>query len=623
MSFWEKNMEALHVRDDDFYKKIQKLYEEREVRIDCENTFVVEKAKDGTDILGIVRDGRKIMLNSTYRPKDEAEKFVGKIIWTENSITVFFGLGNGQIVSEIQNKINKEATLLVYEPCKELFFFTMEQFDLTPIIEDTRVAFFVGGIDDELFSFNLNLLMNNVNLSVTTLKAHPKYQDLYPEEYHFVKGKFEACRESALTNLNTMIQRNRLMTENAIANIPFLLKSKASADFIGKIPEDIPAIIVSGGPSLDKNYEVLKQAKGKAVIIAMDRTVRFLLDRGIVPDVFCSLDYNKNPELFRDERVKDIPFFYMAELSNLVMNIVGDRNLIYGTGDMDFYDDLIRSYGKQPIIIPVGGSVATFAYGFARTLGFKRTILVGQDLALTGGKVYSGGWVNMRAEAEEYEHRMVPGNVEEMVETRGDFYIYLLWFQNAVQEAKGHMEVINATEGGAKIEGTIVMTLQDAVDQYCTKEYDFHTLYDSIDYIFPQDNLSEVQEILKKRREEIVKLKKVAKETTEAARRCGVLTERGDSGKEFKEKNRLLAKTSKQFEEEPAALLLGKYVENHLLENDIDLYVFEDDNQKEMLRLYEKLEKDYQMIYENVDGLIEKYDSMLEDLSRRISGEEE
>lgn len=611
MSYWQKNMDALLIRDEDFYHKITECKEQRE---DTEDSYIVEQARDGSNILGLIRDGKKIMLNSTYRPEEEANKYVGKIFLTENSITILFGLGNGQIASKIQEKINEEATLLIYEPSKELFFFVMEHFDLTSVIEDNRVAIFVNGIEDDLLNFNLQLLLTNVNVGVTVLKTHPKYKDLYPEEYERVRTIYEACRESALTNLNTMIQKNRLMTVNAIANIPYLLKSKLSTDFIGKFPEDIPAIIVSGGPSLDKNYEVLKQAQGKAFIIAMDRTIRYLLDRGIVPDMCCSLDYNKNPELFRDDRVKDIPFLYMAELSHTVMDIVGDRNLIYGTSDMDFYDDLIRRYGKEPIIIPVGGSVATFAFGFVRTMGFKRTILVGQDLALTGGKVYPGNLYNGRAEADEYEHRMVPGNVEEMVETRGDFYIYLLWFNNAVKEAEKYMEVINATEGGARIDGTKVMSLQEAVGRYCTHEFDFKKLYDDTDYIFPQNHLEEVYTLLREYREQIAKLKKVAKDTAEAARRCGVLTERGDLGKEFKAKNRILAKNCEIFEKEQAGLLLSKYVENHMLQNDMDLYVTEDDNKDEMLRLYNKLEKDYLLMSENVDGLLEHYDAMLKNL---------
>lgn len=616
MSFWSKNLEALRQHDNDLYKKIQNC----DIGINKDNQqFVIEQARDGSDILGVVCGERKVMLNSTYRPEDEAVKFAGKIQLTENSITVLVGLGNGRIVSEIMKKLNKEAILFIYEPSLELFFYVMEHFDLTSIIQDERVGLFVEGIDEDVLANNLSFVLSNINVGVTVLEAHPKYKELFPAQFEKAQKIFKECRESELTNLRTLIQRSRLMTENAIANIPYFLRSKLSTDYIGKFPEDVPAIIVAGGPSLDKNYEVLRQAKGKSLIIAMDRTARYLLDKGIAPDLVCALDFNKNPDLFKDERLKDIPFLYMPDLSHRVMDIVNGNKLIYGTGDFKLYDSLIRQYGKSPITIPVGGSVATFAFGFARSMGFKRTILVGQDLALTEGKVYSGGWENKRAEAEEFEHLMVPGNVEEMVETRGDFYIYLIWFNQAVKEAEGYMEVINATEGGAKIEGTKVMTLQEAVHSYCTTECDVSAIFEAADYIFPQDNLGEVYNILEKKKQEIRRLKKTAKEASEAARRCIVLTKRGDSGKEFKEKNKILSRTGKLFDEDVAASLVNKYTESLLLQQDMDLYVAENDNEKEMLRLYNKLEYDYNVVYENIDGLLERYDAMLDSIKENYN----
>ena len=48
------------------------------------------------------------------------------------------------------------------------------------------------------------------------------------------------------------------------------------------------------------------------------------------------------------------------------------------------------------------------------------------------------------------------------------------------------------------------------------------------------------------------------------------------------------------------------------MEEDLDLYVTKDDNQEEMIRLYRKMEKNYQYIYEKADDVILFYDGMLE-----------
>ena len=617
MMYWDKNLQALRKKEEALYEKV---VNKDNTNQDKKYELFMNQAKDGSDILGIIKDGKSVSLNSTYRPDEEAVKFAGKIQLTENSITVLVGMGNGRIASEILNKLNKEALLLIYEPSFQIFQFVMEHFDLTELIADKRVLFFIESINESSFASDLSYCLTSVNVGVTVLEVHPKYRELFPERYQWCKNVFEDCREMELVNLQTKILRNRLMVQNAISTIPYFLHSKLSTDLIGKFPKDMPAIIVAGGPSLDKNYEVLRQAKGKALIIAVDRVAKFLLDRGIEPDLFCSLDYSKNLALFEDDRLKNIPLLYIPDVRNQVLEVLQSNKLIYAAGNHRLYDWLIQQQGKSPMDLPYGGSVATLAFSFVACMGFQRTILVGQDLALSGGVTYAGGWQSGRIQEEEYNRKMVPGNVEEWVETRGDLYVYLQWFKQAVSEVD--MEVVNATEGGARIDGTKVMTLQEAVDSYCNKEYEVAAIFDKEEMIFPQDNLKEVYSLLSEKLNEIKKIKNKAKDAKEYARRCKVLAERNDYGKEFKEKNRSLSRIGEFFENDIAASLVNAYVESELLELDMDLYVTEDDNQQEMLRLYQKLEYDYNIVYEKIDELIESYSTMLLQLRKELEIDE-
>ncbi len=81
---------------------------------------------------------------------------------------------------------------------------------------------------------------------------------------------------------------------------------------------------------------------------------------------------------------------------------------------------------------------------------------------------------------------------------------------------------------------------------------------------------------------------------------------------EFKEKNKSLSQTTALFDESAVASLLSSYAEGLLVEEDLDLYVTKDDNQEEMIRLYHKMEKNYQYIYEKADDVMLFYDGMLE-----------
>ena len=71
--------------------------------------------------------------------------------------------------------------------------------------------------------------------------------------------------------------------------------------------------------------------------------------------------------------------------------------------------------------------------------------------------------------------KMVPGNVEEKVPTRPDFDHYRIWFEDFIARWKNmypNFRVINATEGGAKIKGTEISTLKEAIEKECKIEAD-------------------------------------------------------------------------------------------------------------------------------------------------------
>ncbi|MGB4373702.1 MAG: hypothetical protein WBI93_09015, partial [Halanaerobiales bacterium] len=59
--------------------------------------------------------------------------------------------------------------------------------------------------------------------------------------------------------------------------------------------------------------------------------------------------------------------------------------------------------------------------------------------------------------------------------TRNDFYYYLVWFNRMISGLKNIDKdkiFIDATEGGARIEGTELMSLEEVINVYCQEEID-------------------------------------------------------------------------------------------------------------------------------------------------------
>ena len=88
-------------------------------------------------------------------------------------------------------------------------------------------------------------------------------------------------QERALSMQMTVYSFAELWASNGCANLTALAKWPSVAKLAGAF-EGIPAIILSPGPSLSKNVELVKPLKGKVLIIAYTRTLSALAKVGLV-----------------------------------------------------------------------------------------------------------------------------------------------------------------------------------------------------------------------------------------------------------------------------------------------------------------------------------------------------
>ena len=122
-----------------------------------------------------------------------------------------------------------------------------------------------------------------------------------------------------------------------------------------------------------------------------------------------------------------------------------------------------------------------------------------------------------------------------MVTTRPDWYNFLKWYEEALlsmKKAREDIRVIDATEGGAKIHGTEIMTLQNAIDE-CKDEngdlpnYDFEKELEKLDYFL---NDEEYKQLCLNHKKNISVLKVLINDAEEVKRTCKKLLEGLDKG---------------------------------------------------------------------------------------------
>jgi hypothetical protein len=496
-AIYNKNIEALKEYRRPFYDKFLEDKETEAYKKPGEIEEVCKsRARDGNYYLSVkTEDGKEVRFNSSYRPLKEAEKWADQFNYTYLDIrAVIYGIGSGIYLQFLLKKLPEDSLVLIYEP--DLWFFDqiMGLFDISFILSDKRVVIFTSPME-RLFKYYLLATQNYSGLNTGITSVSLGYDKLFREDSVEIFYKdIDDSNETIIVNMNTTSHFGKAIALNVIKNLKFIRQSAALSEVKKEIPKDMPAIVVAAGPSLDKNIDALKKAEKKAFILATDTAVRQLIKHDIRFDAMITVDPKKPDNYISDPICKDVPLFCVIESNPAIMNFhTGKKIFCLGT---DLIDLIYDKYGIEKAQYSTGGSVATAAAGTLNYLGFKNIILVGQDLAYNGNITHAGGEVS-RINDEESSITYVDGIDGNKVKTRFDWKYYLDWFENYIR-SNPDTNFIDATEGGALIHGSEVITLEEALDKYCDHEFDYKKFLSDFKPTFDEDQYSEIAEDLKK-----------------------------------------------------------------------------------------------------------------------------
>lgn len=504
----EKNWNAFRNKYPNFEKRIvkakEKLKEDIIVQIECK--------KEGEGIVKVKKNKRELYLSGKRKPMEPA------VVWAESigkmlryTPIFLFGIGNASYIKEILKKADKEINILLYEPSLFIFLEVMNKIDISEIFEKYSIAIIIKGVNDDELDLVINGFLNLGNIVQIREMVTPNYDILYLKDAQMFIKKIYDRVDDYITGRNTRLNFSKVNVWNNLHNAMFLPDSYKAQQLV-VIPDDVPAIIVAAGPSLNKNIAELKRAKNKAFIIACDTAMKPLIREGIIPDMYATVDGKKPSMLVDVEEAKEIPLLCSMCSAYEIMEGHKGKKFFFNEG-YTLFNNLFYKNGIKFEAVNGGGSVATYAFSLAYMLGFERIILVGQDLSFTNNKTHADGTFKEKMEEVDTSHLiMVEGNYEDKVPCRGDYKVYLDWYNKYIEACKkaGELRVINATEGGAKIENTELMTLKEAIDAECNKEVDIASYIKEIRPVFNKEQRKKVIEELHKTEDFFKEIKKQA-----------------------------------------------------------------------------------------------------------------
>ena len=276
---------------------------------------------------------------------------------------------------------------------------------------------------------------------------------------------------NAITFDITIKSHDQVWVENGLGNFENLVEHSHVACLKNKFCNS-SVIIVSPGPSLEKNVELLKEVKGKAIIVAVSHSLEFLKAKNIVPDVVIHVDPNVNI----DKYFEGIPF---EEIELLILSATTDPSLfnlptknkawLYANA---YFDNWLMELLDIEDYTLWGSCVSVAALKLCYTWGCRNIVLIGQDLSFKPGEYYAGSSYAPKEilesfdEASREEHFKLPGYYGGEVVTKNDYRLYHSQFVDLAKDLQetSSVQLFNCTEGGANIEGFQNRSLKDFLD---------------------------------------------------------------------------------------------------------------------------------------------------------------
>ena len=463
ISKFEKNLIATAVYSAPLAKRLLELQGNKKI-----NVFT---GKDPLDINLITKDGSRYMYENPLKDIEEQLDSFEKE-YSRYGALFLYGLGNGVLLKGILgNQTHK--TIVVFEPEIEIIYIVFHFFDFSTQIFKNRLVIFQSDILD-MPHYYIMAKMKDVLLSARLFNLYitSNFYDIYKDDMQKVttgisKAIMQLLREVGNDGVDSLIGV-RQTTEH----IPDMLESIPLSHIKKqRNKKNKTAIIVSTGPSLNKQLKLLKKAQSHATIISIDASYPILKKHGIKPDYVACIErepltaefFASKPSEF-DENI----IFVVATLvhPNTVKYLKG-RNTAYvfrplayekGFGDFDF------GY------IGGGQSAAHLAFDLSVQLGHEKIVLIGQDLAYGKGRsTHAKGHVTTTENEEAMPSEYAPayggdGKVETMIvgtQFRQFFEVLITLTKKDHKE----ISVYNCTEGGARIEGAIEIPFKELLEK--------------------------------------------------------------------------------------------------------------------------------------------------------------
>ncbi|WP_410689338.1 motility accessory factor [Campylobacter lari] len=442
-------------------------------------------------------------------------------------VLFFYGLGNGLLYKALLKNENHKS-IVVFEPNIEILYIVFHLIDFSQELENKRL--YVVDTNDFDMDDIINFLMGE--LFVRNYLYDSKILSLnsyYNQNKTHIEKLEKKLNEKIMYVFNaqgsTRIDKFQVDLKQCIYNTAKMLTKPLFKELLNQRKnKNDNAIIVASGPSLIKQLPLLKENVNKATIICVDGSYPILAKYNIKPDyVMCLEILQESSEFFNNDFKKfdkDITFIISTSTHPKTIEYLEKNNrnylLVLKPSAGFTHQNLIHNFGS------LGGlNVAYMGYEFAVKLEFKNIILIGQDLAYdeNGNShpvefLYSKNCDNIKLSLKHIKTVAYGGKGEVLTHIAWKNYIqsYELFIKETLKKG---IITYNATEGGARIEGTIEKPFKEICENILKEPKKtfsrLHNLPKNDQILFAKQTLQNFTDLIKFGKSKIYQCQKLLK----------------------------------------------------------------------------------------------------------------
>ncbi|MCR6588007.1 motility associated factor glycosyltransferase family protein [Campylobacter insulaenigrae] len=437
-------------------------------------TYIYDKDPLNCNIL--YKHSKALYKNPLKELEENLENFNKN--YTRYPILFFYGLGNGFFYKALlKNKEHKR--IVVFERDLELIFLILNVLDFSKELQEGR---FILIHTKEMNDAKADFLCSFFDLFLKTYNLHIHSNFYEQEQKEEIK---------AINDLNSKVIKNMALrrgndpidamqgVEQLVLNLPKILTHPSFSELKKKRSNKSKnAILVATGPSLKKQLPLLKKYASKATIFCADSAYPILAKADIKPDYVCMLERDDIvAKCFDNDFGKfneNITFILASLVHKDTINFLekNKRKYMLVSRSMPFAYSLgLHDFGY----VQGGMSVAHLNCELALLLGHENIILIGQDLAYSKeGKSHTEDFLHSDWHKDDYKRdkdkfKIPAYGGKGFVQSSEIWVLFKQIFENLFYK-QTKAKIYNATEGGARIEGTIEKPFKELCEKLLTQD---------------------------------------------------------------------------------------------------------------------------------------------------------